>query len=77
MLTGSTALAVERDALKAENDRLRAALEPFRKVAEEHDVWDADRDDSPMLIEHCEGGREYDITLGDLRRVRETLSQSK
>jgi len=62
-----------REAAKT-TELLRAALEPFKKPAIEHDVWGPEHDGDPMIIEHCEGGMEYDITLGDLRRVRKVLT---
>ena len=56
--------------LEAENKRLRAALEPFAKLAPTYDPPEGDDDDLCWYHRACP-------TLGDLRRARDTLETLK
>lgn len=51
------------------------ALKPFAKMANIYDCWEDNRSGSPLVLEHAEGGAEFDCTIGDLRRARSALER--
>jgi hypothetical protein len=56
--------------IKAEIERLRAALEPFVRAAADFDCWDeAPADSFPLHIEHC-SNEKAQFTIADLHRLR-------
>lgn len=63
----------ERDAMAADNNRLREALKPF---ADEAEHWESWADDNPLVEGfRKDDGSYYDgnITVGDLRNARAAL----
>lgn len=65
------AAEAERDALAAENNRLREALKPFADEAEHWESWVANE----FLVEWFPeyDGNQNPITVGDLRNARAAL----
>jgi hypothetical protein len=73
--TRALSLKAEIERLKVDNDRLRAALEPF---ADEAKTWDvAAPDDYVVKVKLSTKVLPARFTVGDLRRARATLDAIK
>lgn len=46
-------------------------IEPFAEAFTTYEVWGSERDWSPLVLEHAEGGAEFDFTIGHLRAARD------
>jgi hypothetical protein len=66
------AMPGEPEPSEAEIDRLRTALEPFAKAADE---WDPERNGDHAFDDRERIECECSLTVGDLRRARETIRQ--
>ncbi|GHC61271.1 hypothetical protein [Limoniibacter endophyticus] len=69
----------ERDALQAENERMREALKPFAKAAENWLPMEQSDIDAPARLEHPNYGleRHGEFTFGDLFNARAVLAEQE